>query len=195
MSIEHLDFPVISVIPSKNAIVILDYWAKMYNYPGYERYEELLRLHAWRYDDLLELFTWKNGMPLSGKKVLVFKKHIAAHIDSINKLRTHFDKEKFDQLFLPLRFIWRIFLLHIVNSQYPIFDQHVYRAMIYIRQQNFQELPQSQAWRMRIYNEEYLSFFSELKAFCGGYSEKVIDNALWAIGRFLKEHSVLFEKH
>jgi hypothetical protein len=189
---EQLSFPVLSVILSKNAIVFVDNWAKMYNYPGYHRYEELLRLTAWKYDDLLELFTWKNGMPLSGKKVLVFERYIAAHIDSINQLRTHFDKEKFDRLFFPLSAIWRIFLLHIVNPRYPIFDQHVYRAMIYIRQQNFQELPQSKAQRMRIYHEEYLSFFSELKACYGGYSEKVVDNALWAFGRFLKEHYILF---
>ena len=195
MTIEKLRFPIWTTMQSNNAATFIDNWAKLYNYPNYERYEELLHLLVWKYDDLLELFTWKNGMQMSGKKRLAFEKHIAAHITTINRLKIQFDSEEFNELFLLLPAIWKIFLLHIINPGYPIFDQHVYRAMIYIRQQNVLELPYSQDQRMRIYRNEYLSFFCDLKASCGDCSEKVIDNALWAFGKFLKEYSMFFEKY
>src|ERR1039457_6849694 len=67
------------------------------------------------------------------------------------------------------RMIWRIFLLHIwQHTQYPIFDQHVYRAMIFMKTRTIKELPDDCAAKQQKYITEYRSeeHTSELQSPC-----------------------------
>jgi len=105
----------------------IEFWSRQYSYENESLYEdnigkELTAKRIW------DLFLWKNGRPLSDKKAASVKQNF---IDD----KTDIPSER-DDLFLsaylskPGGAIWRIFWLHCNRPQtYPIYDQHVHRAM------------------------------------------------------------------
>jgi hypothetical protein len=182
-------FPVWTINFRNHPFGFVDSCSQLFNYPQVEEYQQILQLDRWTPNDLERLFVWKNNnMTLSGKKNVVYKKLILPHLRKINELRTKFDIAVFDSLFQHVPAIWRIFLLHCIHPPYPIFDQHVYRAYLFFQGEKIHPLPYSQAGRMKIYRGEFLPFFKGLKTACPRRSAKQIDNALWAFGKFLKEH-------
>jgi len=83
--------------------------------------------------------------------------------------------------------IWRIFFLHIcLPDKFPIFDQHVYRAMKAIQTGTQMELPHAQRRIVAIYLTEYCAFHAGI----GGIGRQV-DKALWTFGRFIKAYQSL----
>lgn len=92
--------------------------------------------------------------------------------------------------------IWRIFTLHIWKPDlWPIYDQHVHRAMMYIKTNTLDkenEIPSSHKKKLLKYIEEYCPFFN---SFCSmDFSKSDVDKSLWSFGKFLKtnEKFVLF---
>jgi hypothetical protein len=117
---------------------------------------------------------------------LTVEQHFVGRLDELQDFQGEFETPPFFQRFQGnTRPIWRIFFLHIHQPErFPIFDQHVFRAMRYIQAGNGAELPIDPNERIRIYTDEYLQFH---EAF-GVYQDRSVDKALWAFGKFLKLH-------
>jgi hypothetical protein len=181
-------FPSFQINFLGHSAAFIDSWEKLYNYGNGDAYTSAIAKTSFNYDDLVQLYVWKNGMTLSAEKSASFEKYIASQIDVINKLKQSFHRDLFDQHFGSLRAVWRIFLLHIINADYPIFDQHVYRAFAYIQHAEKRQLPSSQSKCMDIYDKEFIPFIWDLKELSPNHSLTQIDHALWAFGKFLKDY-------
>ena len=94
----------------------------------------------------MALFEWKNGSKLSEKKRksveqnYIFKKDhecvkraiafpIGASLDEGRTFASQFLKE-----FPQGGEIWGIFWLHCCNQQFPIYEQHVHRAIVFVEE-------------------------------------------------------------
>ena len=174
-----MDLPVFQklLVPKSKFI---SFWSKQYYYPKDHLYNNnigktLTEARIW------ELFLWKNGKPLSEKKKLSVRDNFIRESDNIPSnhdkftLKSYFNKSGGT--------IWRIFWLHCNQPNiFPIFDQHVYRAMATIEQWEDVELPLSNRDKVKKYINFYLPFWKEFTAF----PSKKVDEALWSYGKFLK---------
>lgn len=111
------------------------------------------------------LFEWKNGMKINGhlrKQASIVK--VISKLTQVNKLKADFDLLYFKRHFSDISAIWQIFLLHIIQpTQFPIFDQHVYRAHIFLLDKTITEIPTHQPYKLNYYYDNYLPFFSHNK--------------------------------
>jgi hypothetical protein len=83
--------------------------------------------------------------------------------------------------------IWRIFWLHLQHpKRFPIYDQHVHRAMAYMldRPNEQREIPARHKAKVDFYLREYCPFFASFD----GCEKRQVDRALWTFGRFLKTY-------
>jgi len=161
------------------------FWSSFYNYPMEDYYVPIIGKKKFSADDINKLFIWKNGSKLSQKKEAVLS-NIKAKLDVINNLKDSFLLDSFLKDFSFVNgAIWKIYLLHIIKpNDFPIFDQHVYRAFIFLKQNRRNEIPNSNKQKEQIYFAEYAPFFNAL---CKkGIPWKKLDEALWAYGKFLK---------
>ena len=124
----------------------------------------------------LLLFEWKNGSTLSKKKR-----------DSVLKnYPLSFPKSKLEKRYLNPEAsggaIWNIFYMHCVDpDSWPIFDQHTFRAMHFMKTGAVAELPAVKAKIVRLYQTEYMPFVRLLNS-----DSRKIDRALFSFGKFLK---------
>jgi hypothetical protein len=157
-------------------------WSARYDYRLGAEYEHHLVRPLTR-DALKELFKWKNGRRLSQNKQKSIEDHYLCHVAKLNALAPDTTAADFLNLFGGGP-IWRIFLLHCWSpSRFPIYDQHVHRAMKYMRDGNPSEIASSTSEVVRSYLEEYLPFhrrFADL-------NQREVDRALWAFGKFLEQ--------
>lgn len=158
------------------------YWSEAYDYGNERLYSNNIgkTLTPKR---LRELYFWKNGGNLSRLKKISVEKH---YVSRISKLKNISNGREWLKQFGHRRAIWDIFFLHIWNQKFPIFDQHVYRAMKYIQTGKLCELPKNEDAKIEIYFEEYLSFFQSLQAELRSRENQKLDRALWRFGKFLK---------
>lgn len=70
---------------------------------------------------------------------------------------------------------------NILDKVFPIYDQHVHRAMAHLQGWTELEIPKSNKKKIEIYLEEYLDFYNSFK----GLPHKKVDEALWSYGKFL----------
>jgi hypothetical protein len=142
----------------------IEVWTKFYDHGNEPMYEETIALKEFLPEDIITLYYWKNNMKgklASSKKTFVQK--INENIHHVNALKLAFDKKIYMKVFGKLPAIWGLLLLHVVvPSEYPIFDQHVYRAFTFMTSQGIQKLPVNAKRRYKIYFEEYTPFFNEL---------------------------------
>lgn len=161
----------------------VDFWKNQYKYPNMEWYTDNINLPYLKYQNLQELFFWKNGMNLSKKKQATFDR-ISKHLTTINQLRNGFEGSTFSVTFEWMSPVWKIFLLHIIQpTKAPIFDQHIYRAFLYIQQQENDEKASKRI--EAIYHNKYITFFEMMKNSCTNNTVKEVDDAIWAFGKFL----------
>jgi len=157
------------------------FWSKQYEFKNEHLYDENIGKEL-NEDRIWALFQWKNGGPLSEKKKASVKDNF------INKkIEIPHDLDNFDLLsFLnkPGGAIWRIFWLHCNRPNiYPIYDQHVHRAMAKLKRwKRLLEIPSQNRVKVEMYIKYYLPFWSEFLEF----SSKKVDEALWSYGKFLK---------
>lgn len=79
--------------------------------------------------------------------------------------------------------IWNIFHAHcLYPDRWPIFDQHVCRALWYMLKGELREIPVKDSEKLRVYRESYVSFHSSF----GPVPERRLDEALFMFGKFLK---------
>lgn len=176
-----------------NISQFIKFWSDCYPYD--ENKENLYINNINQKDDftntiLLSLFEWKNGLPLSKNKKESIEKKILIKIEIINDLKKKFDLEIFEKEFKKVSLIWKVFLLHIINPDtYPIFDQHVLRAMRYIKSSKIEEITYNDTEKKKIYFNEYINFFNKIKLeTSSNVTNKKIDEALWSFGKFLKSN-------
>lgn len=163
----------------------------MYNYPNYEISDTIISKSEYSGNDLENLFKWKNGMNLSAKKLNSCNKNILGKEIEMNHFKKKFDQKEFNTQFFHVSAIWQIFLLHIINHvEFPIFDQHVYRAFLYFQNKTDHKLPSSKKEILKIYHEEYCEFFFKLKK-ATGFDSFRVDKALWTFGKLIKEYPAM----
>lgn len=168
----NLDFK----IDSDSIEQFVDYWSRQYKYSPPEKLYVLNIGKPLTEQSIMELFEWKNGMPLSESKKdsikLNYKPEFTGNVE-----------ERYLNHKQPGGAIWNIFYLHCLdNNKWPIFDQHCYRAMMYIKERKIQKL-QNNAEKYYFYKNSYIDFFQS--AACLAEPRKV-DKALFAFGKFLK---------
>ncbi|HZW38462.1 MAG TPA: hypothetical protein VFF33_04100 [Ignavibacteriaceae bacterium] len=164
----------------------VEFWSSLYNYDYPELYNKSIIKKSFKNKDIENLFLWKNGMRLSFPKQIALKKKVLAKLSIINKLKRNFSLEKFNEEFQNLSAIWKIFLLHCIRPDiYPIFDQHVFRAMSYILSSGIIEISKYDKKKYEQYFKLYLPFFYELLE--KDFSKINLDKSLWMFGRSLKE--------
>ncbi|MGA2301494.1 MAG: hypothetical protein ABSG77_12490 [Candidatus Acidiferrum sp.] len=169
----------------------IDFWAARYT--GYdEKFYEANVGQELTETRILEWFTWKNGTPLSEpKRKSVLRNFVArrGELDQVPRDETASD--------LLTRFgeggaIWRIFWLHCWQpARFPIYDQHVHRAMRFIHAGVLEEIPGKDPQKIRVYLDSYMAFHAGFD----GIGSRLVDKALWAFGRFLKENNFPREAH
>jgi hypothetical protein len=127
----------------------------------------------------LELFRWKNGKPLSAAMTRTILRFLCEE-----RFGPDFNAETLTK-FLNMKggAIWRIFWLHLQHPQrFPIYDQHVHRAMAFMLKWPDLEIPQQDSEKIRKYLEVYRPFFDSFD----DCKQREVDRALWSFGRFLK---------
>jgi hypothetical protein len=137
-------------------------------------------------ESLEALFKWKNQMRLSEKKRRSLEENYIAHLATLQRLQSTTTAESFLDTFKKGGAIWRIFLLHCWSqAKYPIYDQHVHRAMTFIQGNPRAELS---GWndqrKIEAYLRQYVPFFNSF----GEHPPRQVDRALMVLGQFIKTH-------
>ncbi len=172
---------------------LIDDWRSKYNYRRPKLYDDNIDkgLDSKRY--FQKLFIWKNGRALSKSKQELIngfwkKKKVLLSLRNSSSL---------DQFQIAFNLsesacIWKTFLLHIVRpDKYPIYDQHVYRAYMFIDTGQIQEIPASSKQKYDHYLNHYLPWFDGVRKANPSNTVKQIDEALFAYGKALKVISKL----
>lgn len=140
-------------------------------------------------DKVRRLYVWKNGQKLAAKKMNSVERNFVNRLDELSVLPPTISAEEFLHRFALGGAIWRIFWLHCWQpDKFPIYDQHVHRAMIYIEEGRLEEIGiyKNDSRKVDVYLNRYLAFN---KAFSRMEHRKV-DSALLAFGQFLKRWSL-----
>ena len=138
---------------------------------------------------ILLWFEWKNGRRLSEKK----RRSV---LDNFVARRSELDQKHSAEELLA-RYteggpIFRIFWLHCWQPErFPIYDQHVHRAMRFIEAGVIEEIPDRDADKIRAYLDQYMPFYARFK----GIPQRPVDKALWAFGKFIGENTFPQEAH
>jgi hypothetical protein len=114
-------------------------------------------------ETLSELFHWKMGVHFYSPKSRV-KQHFLSRIEEATELRQrNVSAEEFLQRFSDGGPIYRIFWLHCwYPDRCPIYDQHVHRAMSFIREGQLDELDNySEREKIDKYLQCYVPFFEQ----------------------------------
>jgi hypothetical protein len=169
----HLAFQ----ICAPNVPFFLAHWASRYVYPFEEKYTGNIGKPLTK-QSLQELFEWKNG---TGSVIAARK---AASIAANYPLTFNGDRrDRYVNHKQPGGAIWNIFFLHCLEPQtWPIFDQHTFRAMHYMKTGQIAEIGGSNKQKYETYESEYIPFIAGLKA----PDQRTVDKALFTFGQFLK---------
>ena len=121
-----------------NVEQFIEFWSTQYDYPNERLYKDNIDNELTE-KSVFELFEWKNGLTLSGSKRQSIYDNYITENDLISKdASTEAIKEYLNR---PGGAVWRIFWLHCnYTAKFPIFDQHVYRAMAYLKEKEDLEI-------------------------------------------------------
>jgi len=162
------------------------FWGGLYKYDNPELYDRNIGKLLTR-ERVLDLFAWKNGRRLSERKMQTVERHFLSRLAENADFSDDSKAKDFLEQYDSDGVIWRIFFLHIcLPEKFPIFDQHVYRAMKAIQTGTPMELPNAQRRIVAIYLNDYCPFHADM----GGIGRQV-DKALWTFGRFIKAYRSL----
>ena len=81
--------------------------------------------------------------------------------------------------------IWRIFWLHCWQPErFPIYDQHVHRAMRFLEAEVIEGIPAKDPDKIRAYVGQYLPFHARFNCL----NQRAVDKALWSFGKFIGDN-------
>jgi hypothetical protein len=177
-------FPILSVLlVDKRRFV--EFWSS--RYPA--KYEHTYQANIGKpltERRLLRLFEWKNGGRSANHKKASIRRNYIEERPVPPRPNDTDSVLRFIQQ--PGGAIWRIFWLHCHSpTTYPIFDQHVYRAMRKLTSGTKGELPGSNLGKAAAYVTEYLPYH----AWLAWPNKKQLDEALWSYGKYLKDGNAL----
>jgi hypothetical protein len=171
----------------------IDFWAPRYGDDLEPLYDANIAVKPFTDNTIMALFEWKNGSKLSAKKRNSVEQNYISRKDhewvkrAIEFPRgsqldeTRMFASQFLNEFPEGGEIWRIFWLHCCNQQFPIYDQHVHRAMVFVEEGHIEELDKFADRKIDLYLQKYLPFH---RRFSG--DQRQIDRALHTFGRFLQ---------
>ena len=150
------------------------HWASKYTYDE-RKYEENIG-RPLTAQSRLALFEWKNGSVISDRKLQSIERNYPLTFDG-----------RVDERYLQPDTgggaIWNIFYAHCLEpTVWPIFDQHVCRAMWYMLESELREIPDKDTEKLRVYRDDYVPFYRSF----GPFPERRLDKALFTFGKFLK---------
>ena len=165
-----------------SAAAFVDFWSALYFY-GDEAYLENIR-KPMTAERVGHLFRWKNGSRLSRPKQASLERNFIARLPELERLPRDTPPREFLDRFSLGGAIWRIFWLHCWQpDQFPIFDQHVHRAMVVLKQSDRRELDShSDREKIATYLDQYLAFYGGIRV----SGDRQLDRALWTFGKFIK---------
>ena len=162
-------------ITCQNLDQFVDHWSSKYSYSSESKYVSNIGKPLTA-KSRLELFEWKNGSKISAKKLTSINHNYPLAFKG-DKEKRYLDHNKDGGA------IWNIFYLHLLDqSEWPIFDQHTFRAMKYMQTGIICEISNTDKQKYKSYVSEYKPFFIQL----GNFDDRKLDKALFAFGQFLK---------
>jgi len=178
--------PILIYKPMQSAPAqFLQFWSDVYGYAKENLYEENIDKKLTE-QSIFALFEWKNGTPLSNRKKESVRRNFVDRRGELEQLQPDMEPEKFLAHFAHGGAIWRIFWLHCWQPlRFPIYDQHVHRAMTFILTGVQEEIPALDSRKIDSYVRRYLPFHATFDGVCR--RPRSVDKALWAFGKFLKE--------
>ena len=160
----------------------VDFWSRQYDYPAEDLYKDNIG-RPLTPDRVRDLFVWKNGTPLSKPKARSIQDNFIKRIEETKAFHTDTPPGKFLEAFPKGGAIFRIFWLHCwQHERFPIYDQHVHRAMIHIDYGRLEEITNNEQGKIDLYVKTYLPFWRRF----AGMDPRDVDKALWSFGRFIK---------
>jgi hypothetical protein len=170
----HLDFSLSLSFPKMPSFI--KYWYSKYSYPMEEKYTDNIDAPP-SAERLMALFEWKNG---TGERIATPKlKSIMGNYPwnfAGDRRARYLDHNKDGGA------IWNIFFLHCLNhEEWPIFDQHTFRAMHYLETGTIREIGSTKRTKYKDY-ERYRQFVVRIEE----PDRRKVDRALFAFGKFLK---------
>lgn len=179
----------ISLVNTKNKNLndFIDSWSKLYSFSNEEIYSKSIVKETFTNTDVQNLYKWKNGMKLSVLKQKSLNTKIKAKLTIINTFKKNdkIDVEAFKKEFINVSAVWKIFLLHIIKpNKYPIYDQHIHRAFLFIHNEDWSNISNtsiSNKAKEKFYFERYLPFIESQNI----KDLKKLDEAFFAFGQFL----------
>ncbi|APS40608.1 hypothetical protein [Salegentibacter sp. T436] len=176
--------------------LFIDKWSKLYSFSNKAIYSKSIVKEIFTKTDIQNLYNWKNGMKLSVLKQKSLDTKIITKLPIINayKKSDTIELEAFKIEFKKVPAVWKIFLLHIIKpSKYPIYDQHIHRAFLYIHNGAWSNVRNTMSNKAKeeFYFEKYLPFIESQNI----KDIKQLDEAFFAFGQFLNSqfYSVLSE--
>lgn len=159
------------------------FWSQRYQYAQEHLYDDNIGMPLTE-KRVLDLFKWKNGTPLSGLKLQSVMRNFVNRIEELHAIPLDANANTFLSRFAEGGAIWRIFWLHCWQpGRFPIYDQHVHRAMAFLESGTKEEIPSFDPRKIDSYVNRYLHFYSNLK----DLGHRDVDRALWSFGKFLNE--------
>lgn len=163
----------------------VEFWSQRYEYAEEELYDNNIG-HELTEHRILELYLWKNGTRLAERKRNSVIRNFVERRQELAQFADNIDARNFLSHFANGGAIWRIFWLHCHRpGEFPIYDQHVHRAMTYIENGAAEEIPRYDPRKIDAYIARYLPFHERFAAIDG----RDVDKALWAFGKFINENN------
>jgi hypothetical protein len=175
-------------VENADANEFVEFWSSRYS--GYD--DEFYEANVGRElteERILALFEWKNGTPLSGSKRNSVLRNFVARRDELSHAANESPSDLLKR-FGEGGVIWRIFWLHCWQpARFPIYDQHVHRAMRFLEAGRAEEIPAKDAAKIRAYLSEYMPFHARFQ----DMPHRAVDKALWAFGKLIGENNFPLE--
>lgn len=181
---------------NENLIDFINSWSKLYSFSNEGIYKASISKKTLTKTDIQNLYEWKNGMKLSVLKQKSLNTKIISKLSIINALKNdaNLDIEYFKSEFRNISAVWKIFLLHIIKpDKYPIYDQHIHRAFLFIHKEDWSNISNTSInnnAKEQFYFKRYLPFIVSQNI----KSLKKLDEAFFAFGQFLntRNYSAFF---
>lgn len=165
------------------------FWSATYKYKNEDDYTHNIgRPHTPK--TLRSLFAWKIGQRFADTHLPAIDRDFISRMNEAAKFPPDGSASDFLRLFPHGGLIYRIFWIHCWQpDRFPIYDQHVHRAMTFIEDGKPEELRGSDTKKLRTYLDRYLPFNGQFD----GLDRREVDRALWAFGKFIKSPKLPIE--